>query len=532
MINLLYQFLERSAAQFPTKAAIRTNMQEVTFAQLNERSNNVRDYLQVNNVRRGDRVAILLGNTAETAIAFWGILKAGAVAVPLGAELKADKITYILNDCHSEILFSKMELLESSGVDLRASTPLRKVILTDNPDNVVFGDFYEQAEFVIHSKHNCPDEKEPVSLDLSSIIYTSGSTGEPKGVMLTHQNMVTATNSLNTYLGYNDTDKVLCALPLTFDYGLYQMIMSVSTGATLLLEKEFTWPIFLLKTIAQQGATIFPIVPTMLMMVYEQARKKSIDLSSIRVITNTGAALTLDNIRMSQELFPEAQIFSMYGLTECKRCTYLPPAEIDSKPGSVGIAIPNTELWLIDDDGNRITEPNVVGQLVIRGGTVMRGYWNKPEKTAEKLKEGTFPGEKILHTGDYCTLDEDGYLYFKGRMDSVIKSRGIKVSPREVEDFIHAFSEVHSCGVVGVPHDKYGEAIFAFVTLNDGNALTENEVFERCKTGLEAYKVPELVQVISEIPRTPNGKFNYLELKRRAMEVSSPEPIVKEEVHG
>lgn len=533
MINLLYHFLQKTADQFPDKVAIKTNVQSLTFAQLDQQSDSVKNYLSLHDVQRGDRVAILLGNAAETAIAFWGILKAGAVAVPLGAELKADKIAYILNDCHAKMLFSKMEILEASNVDLKTSTPLEKVILTDTPDDVVPEDFHESIAVVIETpaltEHLVP---EPLSVDLSAIIYTSGSTGEPKGVMLTHQNMVAATHSLNTYLGYSNTDKVLCALPLTFDYGLYQMIMSVSTGATLLLEKEFTWPIFLLKTIAQQKATIFPIVPTMLMMVYEQARKKSVDLSSIRAITNTGAALTLDNIQMSKELFPKAQIFSMYGLTECKRCTYLPPEEIDSKPGSVGIAIPNTELWLIDEKGNKIEEPNTIGQLVIRGATVMRGYWNKPEKTAEKLKDGVFTGEKVLHTGDYCTLDEDGYLYFKGRMDSVIKSRGIKVSPREVEDAINAFTEVHSCAVVGVPHEKYGEAIYAFITLNEGALLNTVEVLNRCKEQLEAYKVPEFVQIIQDIPRTPNGKFNYIELKKVATAAALDTQPQKEEVNG
>jgi acyl-CoA synthetase (AMP-forming)/AMP-acid ligase II len=256
----------------------------------------------------------------------------------------------------------------------------------------------------------------------------------------------------------------------------------------------------------------------MVLLLHNQNQIKPFDLSSIRMVTNTGAALTKTNIQMVKTVFSNAKIFSMYGLTECKRCTYLPPEDIDKKPNSVGIAIPNTELWLVDDNNTKITTPNQTGQLVIRGVTVMKGYWKKPEKTAEKLKYNATTNDIVLYTGDYCSLDEEGYLYFKGRMDHVIKSRGIKVSPKEVEDFIDTIPEINAVAVTSVPHNDYGEALYAFVVLEEGKTLSTATIIALCKDALEAYKVPEYVTIIPSMPKTANGKFNIIALKARALE--------------
>ncbi len=516
MINLLHEFLSASAEGYPDKRAIVFGNTELTYSQLEEKTQSLASYLKEINIRKGDRVAILLGNTIETAIAFWGTLKAGAVAIPMGAELKPEKIAYVLKDSGAKVLITRGEIIENARSIFQTDS-LEKVLLTDDlvPSQ---SNLFESFSSVLESSGAYDKNKfqRVLSVDLSAIIYTSGSTGEPKGVMLTHQNMVAAANSLNAYLGYRKEDKILCALPLSFDYGLYQMIMSVSKGATLLLEREMAWPIFLVKRIIKEKATIFPAVPTMVMMLFEQSKKKQFDLSSIRAVTNTGAALTRSNISMLKSLFEQAEIFSMYGLTECKRCTYLPPKDIDAKPDSVGIAIPNTELWLVDGENNRIEEPHQMGQLVIRGATVMKGYWNKPEKTAEKLKDGPLPNEKVLYTGDYCTLDEDGYLYFKGRMDNMIKSRGIKVSPKEVEDFLHAIPGIKSSVVTGVRSEEYGEVLYAFVVLDKASNLGKEDILLHCKEELEVYKVPEYLHFIDEVPKTPNGKFNRLALKKLA----------------
>ena len=271
------------------------------------------------------------------------------------------------------------------------------------------------------------------------------------------------------------------------------------------------------KVTAEDGsAAVLTIVPTMLMLLHEYASKRNANFPDVRMVTNTGAALKSAHIGQMKVLFPQAQIFSMYGLTECKRCTYLPPEDIDSKPGSVGIAIPNTELWLIDEEGQRIDQAHQVGQLVIRGSTVMAGYWRNPQATAEKLKPGPYPGESVLYTGDYCHLDEDGYLYFEGRMDHVIKSRGMKVSPSEVEDFFYAMAGIEAAAVVGVEDAAVGEGLWAFVTLSQGINLSAEQLLERCRAGLEPHKVPLAISIEITLPRTANGKFDLKQLQNTA----------------
>ncbi|PKQ03728.1 MAG: AMP-dependent synthetase, partial [Alphaproteobacteria bacterium HGW-Alphaproteobacteria-10] len=296
-------------------------------------------------------------------------------------------------------------------------------------------------EAVASGDTHAPPPRTCIDIDLAAIIYTSGSTGDPKGVMLTHRNMITAATSVSTYLRMAEDDVVLCVLPLSFDYGLYQMLMSYRLGARLVVERSFTFPAQVLKVVVDEQVTSFPGVPTIFAILGELKNLADYDFSRIRFVTNTAAALPVKHIDLLRKIFPKARVYSMYGLTECKRCTYLPPEDIERKPTSVGIAIPNTEMWIVNEKDERVG-PNEVGQLVIRGATVMRGYWEKPEQTAKKLKPGPLPGELVLYTGDYCKMDEEGYLYFVGRMDDVIKSRGEKVAPKEVENAI-----VHIPGV-------------------------------------------------------------------------------------
>ncbi len=516
MIPKMQHFLDQAVHAFPKNIAVSFSGKSYTFLDIQQQSDNLASYLQQQSVERGDRVVLLLGNTVEMIISFWAVLKTGAIVIPVGSELKSEKLAYILKDSGAVALIThcKKVLQNRSILD---NSDLKEVLVLNN-DSADIPEGFTDLKAIFTSKQPEVRSTGLISQDLAAILYTSGSTGEPKGVMLSHDNMIAATHSLNTYLQYQPEDRILCALPLSFDYGLYQMIMACSTGALLVLTEEFTWPLFLLKKIVQEQISVMPMVPTMVMMLHEQNKKYQLELPSVRMATNTGAALTEDHIQMTKELFPNACIFSMYGLTECKRCTYLPPAEIDDKPKSVGIAIPNTEAWLVDEADHKITTPHTIGQLVIRGATVMQGYWNKPTKTAEKLRPGIYPGEKVLYTGDHFSFDQEGYLYFEGRMDHMINSRGIKVSPKEVEDFISCIAGVHAAVVLGVPHDDYGEALFAYVLPHEKGTVSETDILIACKTELENYKVPEFVSLIDSIPKTPNGKFNLLQLKKRALQ--------------
>jgi acyl-CoA synthetase (AMP-forming)/AMP-acid ligase II len=288
--------------------------------------------------------------------------------------------------------------------------------------------------------------------------------------------------------------------------------MSTRVGARLVLERSFTFPAQVLKAMVDEGVTGFPGVPTIFAVLAELKNLKDYNFSTIRFVTNTAAALPVKHILVLRDLFPSARIYSMYGLTECKRCTYLPPEDIDRKPTSVGIAIPDTELWLVDEDGNTVG-PNTVGQLVIRGATVMRGYWEKPEATAKKLKPGPLPGEMVLHTGDFCRLDDEGYLYFVGRMDDIIKSRGEKVAPKEVEHVLYNIKGVRDAAVIGVPDEILGQAVKAFVVLEADVSLTDKDIQRECQARLENFMVPKVVEIVPDLPKTTTGKIKKTDLK-------------------
>ncbi|TIT53621.1 MAG: AMP-dependent synthetase, partial [Mesorhizobium sp.] len=345
-----------------------------------------------------------------------------------------------------------------------------------------------------------------IDIDLAAIIYTSGSTGEPKGVMLTHRNMTTACTSIASYLELCEDEVILNVLPLAFDYGLYQMIMAFRTGARLVLERSFAFPAQILGLIKQERVTGFPGVPTIFAALSDLKSLKDHDFSSIRYVTNTAAALPLKHILMLQDLFPDARIYSMYGLTECKRCTYLPPEDLERKPLSVGVAIPNTEMWIVDEH-DRPVGPDVVGQLVIRGATVMKGYWGKPEATARKLKPGPLPGEQVLYTGDYCRMDTEGYLYFIGRGDEIIKSRGEKVAPKEVENALLDIAGVREAAVIGVPDELLGQAVKAFVVMEQGRIIDERQLQKECQRRLENFMVPKSIVIVPSLPMTDTGKL-------------------------
>ncbi|MDB4933327.1 MAG: hypothetical protein JWP87_299, partial [Labilithrix sp.] len=351
-------------------------------------------------------------------------------------------------------------------------------------------------------------ERRAAPMDVVELLYTSGSTGEPKGVMLTHRNMLTAATSISTYLELREDDVILDVLPLSFDYGLYQMIMAVRMGARLVLEQGFAYPPDILRLIAEERVTGFPGVPTFFAMLATSMKSiDSYDLSSVRFVTNTAAALPVKHIGVAKKIFPEARIYSMYGLTECKRCTYLPPEDLDRKPTSVGIAIPNTELWIVDEENHRVG-PGVVGQLVIRGATVMAGYWGKPQETALRLRPGPLPGERVLYTGDYCRLDDEGYLYFVGRMDDVIKSCGEKVAPKEIESVLYAIPGVEEAAVIGVPDEVLGQVAKAYIVFAEGAQIGEKELRQFCQERLESFKVPKQFEVTSSLPRNNNGKID------------------------
>jgi long-chain acyl-CoA synthetase len=495
---LVERFLDTSAREHPGKTAIVSGSRRITYEALDRDANRLAHALRAAGVGRYDRVAIYLDNSIEAAIAVFATLKAGGVFVVLHPSTKSGKLARVMNDCRATVIIADEPRLRHVSAASADMPHLQRVISTTAWHDVL-------------APH--PDVAPPsanIDIDLASLIYTSGSTGVPKGVMMTHRSMVSAASSVIEYLQNTSDDVILNVLPLSFGYGLYQLLMAIKVGGTLVLEPHFSYPHRILEIAAREGVTGFPIIPTMSAILLQMDLSKY-SLPSLRYITSAAAALPVEHVRKLRSYFPRVQIYSMYGLTECKRVAYLPPSEIDVRPTSVGRAIPNEEVYIVDEDGHEVP-PNVVGELVVRGSHVMSGYWERPDDTARALRPGRFPGERVLYTGDLFTKDDEGYLYFVARKDDIIKTRGQKVSPREIEDVLASIEGVAEAAVVGIPDPMLHQAIKAVVTLRTGAPLTETEILRRCSQQLDDYMMPKIVEIRLQLPKTPNGKIDKAEL--------------------
>jgi len=511
----LESFLEESARRFPDKTALIFDRQRIKYSEIETLCNRLAHAMVERGLRPGDRVAIWLENSPEVVIALFAALKAGAVFLVLNSTTKAEKIEYVLNNSRARALvtdrcrahsFQKhwsivphLEMAWIAGPSERIDAkPIGKSLASLSQD------------FEDHALPSSPPKKHAIDVDLAALIYTSGSAGVPKGVMMTHLSMISAATSITTYLESTSDDIVLNFLPLSFDYGLYQVLMAFKVGATLLLERSFTFPHLVLEAAVRERITGLPIVPTVISLLLQMDISRY-DLSSLRCITSTGSALPTAHIRRLRETFPRAQIFSMYGLTECKRVSYLPPDQIDTRPTSVGRGMPNEEVYVVNEDGRR-AGPGVIGELVVRGSNIMKGYWEDPVETAKRLRPGQYPWEQVLYTGDLFKTDSEGYLYFVGRKDDIVKSRDEKVSPREIEDVLYRLDGVAEAAVVGVPDPVLGQALKAYITRRAGSNITENDVLRHCAQRLEDFMVPKTVEFRDYLPRTATGKISKREI--------------------
>ena len=503
---LVHDFLEKSAERTPDKVALVCGGQRLTYADVDGMANSLAHALHDQGVSRGDRVILFLPNSVELVAGIFGVLKAGGTFVVVNASTKEDKLAYLVDNCRATALVTNGRQARMASSLMENAPSLDFTVLAgagaaqaaaSAPDTTLA--FDQILDTFSHDRPPRVGDED----DLACLIYTSGSTGEPKGVMSAHSNVDFATTSIITYLENTADDVVINVLPLSFDYGLYQLLMTFKFGGTLVLERTFAYPAHTLKRMEEERVTGFPGVPTIFAILL-QMDLSSYDLTSLRYITNTAAALPPSHIQQIRDKFPWATLYSMYGLTETKRTLYLPPAQLDERPGSVGIAIPGTEVWIEDDEGNRLG-PNQVGELVIRGKHVMQGYWENPEATGRRFRPGE-NGERICYSGDLFRQDEDGYLYFVGRKDDIIKSRGEKVAPKEVENVLYALPGVSEVAVIGVPDPVLGEAIKALV-VNQGRELTEREVLQHCRAHLEDFMVPQFVEFRDALPKTSSGKI-------------------------
>ena len=522
--TLVHEWLSRSARRFPDKVALVCGARRWTYKTIDQRAGHLASALLDAGVRRGDRVAVFMDNSAETVISLYGILKAGGVFIILAGSLKGAKLRYILKNSGANVLITHTSKAKVVNDALSKGNGDRKLIwvgLTKripqrlSKSSQSWDEIFSNFDDKIADGQKVSRLPRCVDVDLATLIYTSGSTGEPKGVMSTHHNMISAARSIIQYIGNVENDIILDVLPLSFDYGLYQVIMAFMFGGTVVLEKSFMYLHSILERIAQEKVTGFPIVPTIVAMLLKLQDLKKYDFSTLRYMTNTGAALPVEHIRRLRDMFPNVTMISMFGLTECKRVSYLPPEELDRIPSSVGKAMPNCEVFVVDENGNPVP-PGQTGELIIRGSNVMQGYWADPEITARSYKDGQYPSSRILHSGDYFKQDERGFLYFLGRKDDMIKSKGERISAKEVENNISSMEGVAEVAIIGVPDEIFGQAIKAYIVPAPGVELQEKQVLKYCAENMETFMVPKYVEFMDSLPKTPNGKIDKKQLKEKA----------------
>jgi acyl-CoA synthetase (AMP-forming)/AMP-acid ligase II len=562
----LERLLEEAALRHPDREALVAGGRRWTYAALDREAEALASSLARSGLRRGDRVCLHAGNAAETVAAMFAAAKAGAAFASVSPEVRPDRLAFILGDCGAKAIVARRSSLLSAGPWLARCPDLRFAVAVDDapasppaaseagrqsagpqtflargmeaacsaPAASYSPGSNSAASAASYSPVPASAEAAGPQLlryldlaadpapvrrpnpcidpDLAALIYTSGTTGTPKGVALTHANLLFAADSITAYLGLRGDDVILSCLPLSFSYGLTQVITAFRAGATLVLENGFYFPLEILARIEAERATGLPMVPTMatLLLGFEGAARH--DLSSVRYLTNAAQALPPGHVPRLRRLFPRASLVSMYGLTECIRVSWMPPERLEEKPDSVGVPIPGTEAWLEDESGARLDRPGEVGELVVRGPHVMAGYWNRPEETALRLKPGPMPGERVLRTGDLFRRDHEGFLYFHSRREDLIKTAGERVGPREIENVLHELEAVAEAAVVGVPDPLLGQAVKAVVVLRPGATLTAQEALRHCRRRLERHKVPRVIEFRSELPKTASGKISRIAL--------------------
>jgi acyl-CoA synthetase (AMP-forming)/AMP-acid ligase II len=495
-------YLSRQAEIRPEAVAVVSGNRRMTYGDLANEVARCAAGLSALGTGRGDRVILILDNTAEAVIAFFAVWRIGAVACPLHPSIKAEKLADILTRTMptAVILHAKAERMVELACERSATSPV--LILSD----VDAADVCKGIPLSTLPSHPVADTPTPAldEQDLALLIHTSGSTGSPKGVMLTHRNLDFACRAVCDYLGNEAEDVVLSVLPLSFGYGITQMVTMMMAGGTLVLERSFTFPRAILERLAEERVTGFPLVPAMAGLITAMQDLQPGFLPHLRYITSAAAAMPPATTAALHRLLPGAELFLMYGQTECIRTSYLPPDRAARDPLSVGLALPGTEVAIIREDGQPACKGET-GELQVSGPHVMAGYWMDAVATERAIVMRD--GKRWLKSGDLFRQDADGLLYYVARQDDIIKTRGEKVSPQEVERVLYALPGVLEAAVEGVPDPLFGQVVKAHVVAAPGAALTERMVRQHCAEHLEDFMVPKLVEFRDTLPKTSTGKI-------------------------
>ena len=517
MADLIHEFISEAAQRTPEATALIFKGQSLNYDELHQQVNAFSGGLMACGIGTSERVAVYLPKQNETVFALFGAAAAGACFVPINPLLKPRQVAHVLPHCNVKVLVTSAARLRTLQPILRSCPDLHTIVLVDAPaaedergitqSLLTYRDFCLQGDQA-QAPHRIVDT------DLAAILYTSGSTGKPKGVVLSHRNMVAGANSVAGYLGNTSQDKLLAVLPLSFDAGLSQLTTAFSVSACAVL-MDYLLPRDVIRAVEKHGITGLTAVPPLWNQLKDLKWSKEA-ASSMRYIANTGGAMPVATTRTLQKALPNTLVYLMYGLTEAFRSTYLPPDQVDKRPESIGKAIPNAEILVINDLGKECS-PNEPGELVHRGALVSLGYWNDPEKTAERFKPcpGRLPEiiseEMAVWSGDQVTKDEDGYLYFISRKDEMIKTSGYRVSPTEVEEVAFASGLAAGAAALGIAHPTLGQAILLLVTPAAGQALgaeLEAALLNHCRAEMPNFMVPAKIVARELLPQNQNGKID------------------------
>ncbi|MBN2227855.1 MAG: acyl--CoA ligase [candidate division Zixibacteria bacterium] len=521
----VFDLLRRGAADYPNAIAVEHGERKITYRELIESVAILAKYLRQLDMPANARVAVLCENSIEYVIFFFAVLSADYVAVPLDTSLKSDKFRFILKDCNACALLVQTKYLRFSDDLMGADSPVQHAIAEKsvNAERVGFPvaslpDILEDfrrirlAEIVADIDQVAPADKlrhdtmPDCPHELAAIFYTSGSTGSPKGVMLSHLNLVSNTIATVEYLRLTHDDSIMVILPFYYIYGNSLLLTHVQVGGRCVIDNRFAFPQVILQTMIQKRTTGFSGVPSNFMILLNNANFRADKLPDLRYITQAGGGMAPEVIRRVMDALAGKEIFIMYGQTEAApRVTWLPPERLPEKVGSIGIPVPGVTITVGDESGNEMPTGEV-GEIVVSGPNVMLGYWNNSADEEGVLRNGR------LFTGDLARRDEEGYIYVVSRKKEIMKVGGNRVSAKEIEERILENENILEAAVFPVKDDILGEAITAAIVLKTGCALTEKEVQDHCKQRLAIHKAPKHVRFYEALPKYQSGKVNKLAL--------------------
>ncbi|KAA3613257.1 MAG: AMP-dependent synthetase [Calditrichaeota bacterium] len=506
-MTLVHTLLESSFDKDAEKQSVWFKDKWYSYRDLEESANKVANFLIQTGIKKGDRVAILLENSFNYIVSYYGILKTGAVTVGLNTETTPSSIEYLLENSGSRVLISDKPFKKYLNPIKETLDKLESVVFLTIPNG------FEESSNVVEIESiykNYPAQRPNIriiNIDLAAIVYTSGSTGVPKGVTLSHLNIATNTASIISYLQLNAQDRIMVVLPFYYIYGLSLLNTHISVGGSIVIDNRFAFPNAVLDTMEKQKTTGFAGVPSTFSILLNKSNLKSKNFESLRYITQAGGAMAPSVQKDVAKIFNPAKLFVMYGATEASaRLSYLDPEFLPYKFGSIGKAIPNVDLFVADADGNPLPQGSK-GEIVARGANIMQGYWKDQNETDMVLKNG------LYFTGDIGQVDEDGFIFIVGRSKDMIKVGANRISAKEIEEAIIENENVIEVAVIGLPDELLGEIMDACVVLKNEDQEWQEKLLKHTKSKLPSFKVPAIFTRMDSLPKNSSGKVMKNKIK-------------------